>query len=343
MANLHLIIGADDFLVGETARKVIGDGTGLEVIDSINSTNAELQLRDLREADASFSTPPFLDPRKVTWWRNVHFLPGGGKKSGDEDGGKSRESSEEVKEALERFAEKLAANPLPENQAFILSGPRLLATSRFAKILAAAAEVVTFAAPKPWEAARAAEGRAAEMAADLGLSFAPGAASAFVATVGADTRTIRGELEKLRCYLGGDGGKVTAADVAAVSSPGAGVEPAVWDVTDAIAARDVAAALAALRRFEGTSGFAVFMSGAIEKLFRQMIDVKEGRTQGLNPFVVRKTAGFLRNWTPAELRAARARFLMLRERVVSGLTSGDTLVFTEVVRVCRRSAARARG
>ena len=101
MANLHIIIGEDDFLVDSTAKKIIGDGVGLEVVDSANSGNAELQLADLREADASFSTPPFLDPRKVTWWRNVHFLPGGGKAP-----------AADVKSALEKFAAKLL-DPLP--------------------------------------------------------------------------------------------------------------------------------------------------------------------------------------------------------------------------------------
>ena len=32
MANVHVIIGEDDFLVGETAKKVIGDG-GRSVLD----------------------------------------------------------------------------------------------------------------------------------------------------------------------------------------------------------------------------------------------------------------------------------------------------------------------
>ena len=111
--NIHVIIGEDDYLVGETAKKIVGDGVGLEVIDSANSTNAELQLADLVKVDESFSTPPFLDPRKVTWWKNVHFLPGG-------------KSSEDVKAAHEKFAAKLAVAKLPENQHFILTGPHLL-------------------------------------------------------------------------------------------------------------------------------------------------------------------------------------------------------------------------
>ena len=325
--NLHVIIGEDDFLVGETAKKVIGDGVGLEVIDSMNSSNADLQLKDIREADASFSTPPFLDPKKVTWWKNVHFLPGGGKKG----------ASEEVKEALEKLAKKLAESPLQENQHFILSGPHLLKTSVFAKTLATAAEVVVFAAEKPWEAAKNAVIRVIDLAKEMGLSFAPGVAEKFVSIVGTDTRSLMSELGKMRDYLGEEQVTIDAAAVAEITSQGFGVEPVVWDVTDAIGKRDLNAALEAMRKFELENGFAVFMTGIIEKFFRQLIDVKNGKTEGMNPYALRKNEGFLRNWTLNELRAARARFLMLREKVVSGTTSGDVLVTSTLVRVMRRS------
>ena len=330
MANLHVIIGEDDYLVSETAKKIVGDGVGLEVVDSMNATNAELQLADIREADASFSTPPFLDPKKVTWWKNVHFLPGGGKKGAAED----------VKEALEKFAQRLAATPLPENQHFILSGPHLLKTSVFAKTLAASAEMVVFAAEKPWEAARNAAVRVIDLAAEMNLKFDPGVAEKFVSVVGTDSRSLMSELGKMRDYLDVSGAPsprlVSAADVEEITSQGYGVEPEVWDVTDAIGKRDLAAALAALRKFELENGFAVFMTGIIEKFFRQLIDVKNGKTEGMNPYAVRKNEGFLRNWTLNELRVARGRFLLLREKVVSGTTSGDILVVSELVRVVRR-------
>lgn len=326
MANVHVIIGEDDFLVGETAKKVIGDGVGLEVIDSMNSSNADLQLKDIREADASFSTPPFLDPKKVTWWKNVHFLPGGGKKG----------ASEEVKEALEKFAKKLSESPLQENQHFILSGPHLLKTSVFAKTLATGAEMVVFAAEKPWEAAKNAAVRVIDLAKEMGLSFAPGVAEKFVSVVGTDTRSLMSELGKMRDYLGNEKPTIDAAAVAEITSQGFGVEPVVWDVTDAIGKRDLNAALEAMRKFELENGFAVFMTGIIEKFFRQLIDVKNGKTEGMNPYALRKNEGFLRNWSLAELRAARARFLMLREKVVSGTTSGDVLVVSTLVRVMRR-------
>lgn len=326
--NLHVIIGADDYLVDETAKKIVGDGVGLEMIDSAAASNADAQLADLRRADASFSTPPFLDPKKVTWWRHVHFLPGGGK----------RDSSEEVKVALEAFARKLVAASLPDNQHFILSGPSLLKTSIVAKTLMTGAEMVVLTAAKPWEETRNAVLRVTEAAQEMGLAFATGAADRFVAVVGTDTRSLMSELGKLRDYLGDEQREIRAAEIEQISSRGFGVEPAVWSVTDALGARNLAGALTAAAQFASESGFSVMMTSVIEKFFRQLLDVAQGRTAGLNPYVAKKMAAHLHNWSVPELRTARARFFGLREKVVSGVTSGDDLVFIELVRVCRRRA-----
>lgn len=335
MANLHVIIGEDDFLVSQTAAKLVGDGVGLETIDSNTATNAELQLRDLAEADASFSTPPFLDPVKVTWWKNVKFLPQGGK------GG----PSEDVKSALEKFAKKLASNPLPENQKFILSGPKLLMTSVFAKALKPVAEMAVFAAGKPWEQARFAVERVLSLAEESGLRFDRGVADAFVARVGTDSRSLMSELGKMRDYLGDERRPITFADVSAITSQGVGVEPEIWDVTDALGERALDKVLAATRRFEQENGFAVLITTVVEKFFRQLVELKDaaekGRlaeaTRGMNPFAAKKNTAFLRNWTLRELRVARYRFLTLREKVVTSSGSADILVLTELVRVCRRS------
>lgn len=333
--NVHVIIGEDDFLVSETAKKLVGDasGTALEVIDSVNSTNAELQLADLREAQASYQTPPFLDPVKVTWWKNVRFLP--------QAGGKG--PSEDVKAKLEEFAAFLAAHPLPDNQRFILSAPKLLATSIFAKRLKGVAELAVFAAGKPWEQAREATVRVIDWAAEMNLKFERGVAESFVARVGPDTRSLRSELGKMRDYLGPSRHTITAADVADVTSTGVGVEPAVWEVTDALGERNLEKTVAAVRRFEEENGFAVFMTTVVEKFFRQLVVLKDAQergvfaaaTEGMAPFAVRKNQAFLRNWTLRELRIARARFLQLREKCVSSSGSADVLVLTELVRTCR--------
>lgn len=338
MANVHLIIGEDDYLVTETAKKLIGDGQGLEVIDSNTATNADLQLKDLVSADASFSTPPFLDPVKTTWWRNVKFLPQSGK------GG----ASEDVKKALEKFAAKIAACPLPDNQRFILSGTRLLMTSVFAKTLKPIAEIVTFAAGKPWEQARLAAQRVADLAAESNLAFERGALELFVARVGTDSRSLMSELSKMRDYLGSERHTITASDIENVTSQGVGVEPEVWAITDALGERSLEKTLVAVRRFEQENGFAVLVTTVVEKFFRQLAELKDAQEKGrleaataeMNPYVVRKNTGFLRNWTLRELRVARFRFLTLREKSVSSAADVGVLVLTELVRVCRRPAAR---
>lgn len=335
--NVHVIIGEDDYLVSEAAKKITGDGTGLEVIDSLNSGNADLQLADLRNVDASFSTPPFLDPEKTTWWKNVHFLPGGG-----------RAAAAEVKAAVEKFAGKVAQTALPDNQKLIISAPHLLKTSVFFKTLAPVAEMCVFAALKPWEAAKNAVVRVIDEAKDIGLGFESGAAEYFVSRVGTDSRSLKSELEKMRCYLEGVSGEIKRADIDEVTSQGVGVEPEVWAVTDALGARDLEKALSAARRFERENGFAVFISGVVEKFFRQLVELKAAHqrgafdeaTAGMAPFAARKMASFMRNWSLGELRVARWRFLKLRERSVTSSGGADVLVLTELARVCMKQGAR---
>ncbi len=338
MANLHVIIGEDDYLVTETAKRIIGDERWLEVVDSLNSTNEDLQLADLREADASFSTPPFLEPCKVTWWKNVHFLPQSG----------GRAASSAVKAGLEKFAGKLAASPLPENQHFILSGPKLLMTSIFAKTLKSVAEIVSFSSAKPWEAARAAAERVAEAAGEMNLRFDRGALEAFVARVGVDSRSLMSELAKMRDYLGPSSHTVTAEDVAAISSQGVGVEPAPWTITEAVGARNIDAALSAISQFEGESGFAVMVTTVLEKFFRQLCEFKDAQargrsadlTEGMSPWAIKKQTGFLEKWDARELRAAWHRFMALREKSVSSAGSIDALITTELVRVMHRRSGQ---
>lgn len=347
MSGLYTIIGEDDFLVAEAAKRIVGDGEGLEVIDSNTSTNEDLQLQDIRAAEESALTPPFLEPRKVTWWKNVRFLPGGGKGGEKSDDGEKRGPSEAVKDAVAAFAKKLAALPFPENQKFILSGPKLLATSIVAKMLAAAGEMIVFDSKQ--QKGGASLDRAMDRAAEIGLAFAPGAAERFIAIVGDDTRSIYSELDKMKAFLGDGEGTITAQAVDSITSPGAGVEPSLWAVTDAICARNTAKAIAGARRFEGENGYAIMMTTVIEKQFRQLVELKaaaesghlEAATRGMNPWAARKMADSLRLWTLNELRTARMRFMDLRERLVSSSGSnGEDAVAIEIVRSLAKAKRR---
>jgi len=353
MPGLHVIIGEDDFLVCNAAAKVVGDGIGLEVVDSGNSGNEDAQLSDIRRAEESLLTPPFLEPKKVTWWKNVKFLPGGGRGKGegkgdDDGGGKVAES---VKKALEKFVGKLVEVNLPDNQHFILTAPKLLQTSVIAKTLKKSAEMVVFETPKNAQAAaQSALPRAVEMAGEMGLSFEGSAVDAFVARVGSDTRSLMSELAKMRDYLGG-ATKITEADVAAVTSTGVGVEPEIWSVTDAAGARNLAKALEAVSRFEGEESFAIVMTTVLEKCFRQLAELKDAQergklqdaVKGMNRWAAEKATRNLGLWQLRELRVARKRFLDLRERSVSGATCAADELVVELVRALggpRKGGAR---
>jgi len=335
--KLHVIVGEDDFQVEQAARKVIGDAEAIDIIDSLSSTNTDAQLSDLIKVKASFETPPLFGPFKVTWWKNVHFLPGGAQKG----------PSEAVKTALESFASQLSrsAKFLPEQQHFILSGPRLLKTSIFAKCISTFAEMLIFTPLKPWEMFQAAVQRVQDLSKDFGLSLDQGVAERLISCVGTDTRSISNEFAKILTYLNPDETTITYQHVAAVTSQGVGIEPEFWAVTDAIGERNISKALDAISPFEGTNGFSVLMSSMIERFFRQLLELKaayeDGKidevSKGFSPNILRKNTAFLRNWSLNELRIARWRFLDIREKVVTGLSTGDTLVICEIVRVCQRT------
>ena len=332
MANLHVIIGEDDFLVNEAVKKLLDGVEGVEIIDSNLSHKEELELRDIALAEESFSTPPFLEPSKATWWKNVGFLPHAGGNS----------SSEEVKRQLERFAVKLVSSPLPANQMFILSAPKLLSTSIFAKTLKKGAEFKLFSVGKPWERAKTAIAAAEAFAKDEGFSFARGAAERFVSIVGLNTRTLSNEVKKLRAYLGASSTVAEVSDIVAITSSDGSSEPEIWSITDAIGERNSQKLWEALSKFEGESGFAVMVTTVVEKFFRTLLELKDAHAKGrdgeasasMSPFAAKKNLAFAANWTLMELRIARARLISLRERSVSSASGIDALVVTELLRIC---------
>ncbi len=357
-AQIHLFVGEDDWSLDNAARKAIDRAladvapenrvSAVEIIDG-DQPNAGLQLDSIRACEDSVTTPPFLDPVKVTWWKNVSFFPGGGGKT-----------AEDVKKALEGFLERLSQAPLPENQFFLVTAPALLKTSICAKLFKSMAEVVEFATEKrAADKLAAALARLPELAAAEGLAFAPDAAQAFIARAGADTRTIVTELAKMRAYLGPDAKQATADDVKQITSMGPGeTEP--WDVTNAVGDRNLAMARESLQKFAVKPGWGVFMATILEKLFRELVVYRDaldrgwltsyGWKKGLPAEAVRalddagvgpgvsktnwactRGARQAAKWTLRELRVARARMCAAREKVVSG--SEDGIVETELLRI----------
>lgn len=358
--NIHLIVGEDSYLVEEAARKLIESAvepslraTAVETIDG-NASNEETEMASLRSCISSVQTPPFFDPVKLTWWRDVRFLPGGENKPGGQ-----------VKEALERFAANLAASPLPANQFLIVTAPRCLQGSVFLKTFSTFATLATFSTEKKAkDRAMSARMRLPELAESVGVSFAPGADEAFIAKVGSDTRTIISELEKLRSYLGPEKRAATQDDVAAISSAG-GDEPEAWDLMDTIATRDSARILSSFAHFGDKDG--IMLASMFEKYFRNLVVYRDALDHkwltasggwakdlpdavrkdldaaGVGPgvergsWLTRKGANQARAFTLNELRIARYRLIKARERLVSASEeSGSALVLQELVRAVAR-------
>ena len=102
---------------------------------------------------------------------------------------------------------------------------------------------------------------------------------------------------------------------------------------------------------ESGNGFAVMATTALERFFRQLAALKDAAAKGradaaaeamgMAPWIARKNLGFAAKWSAAELRAARARFMALRERVVSSSGGADALVLVETLRAVRPRARRA--
>jgi DNA polymerase III delta subunit len=361
--HIHLIVGEDDFLVETTARKLILAALAQTPYDQAvetvpgNAGNSEEQMRALRACEASVQTPPFLEPVKVTWWRNVTFLPGGGQ------GGRIAES---VKEALERFARLLSQAPLPPNQHLVVTAPKLLPTSIFAKTLKDIADLRLF--PSETRADRrqqAALARVNDLAKDESLVFAPGADQAFVAKAGTDTRTLVSELAKLRAYLGTESDTVSAKHIAEITSAG-GSEPELWDITDAVGARDPVRLVRVFSKFADIQKMGVLLATVAEKFFRELIVYREACDNGWlseggwssripedirrhlddagvgpgaakSDWAARRGARHARAFTLRELRLARFRLLAAREKVVSSEADGE-LVKMELLRLVARSA-----
>lgn len=363
--NIHIIVGGDDFLVESAAKRILEAAvepalrsTAVEYIDG-KGANAEAQLASLHSCVSSIQTPPFLDPVKLTWWQGVDFLPVGGGKG----------PSAAVKEALESFARDLAANPPPPNQVLIVTATALMKTSVFARLLAPVADIRDLgggAKQKPRERRDAALMRLPDMAAAEGLKFDQDASEAFISKVGTDTRFIVSELAKLHTYLGGERSKVTCEDVAHICSIG-GDEPEIWDVTDALAARNPARLVTAIQRLDGDGKNGITVANVSVKFFRDAIMLAGMKAEGLlgpygwannlspaaaaniaalgfdpkgkMPYPLQKCMGALSRYSLGELRLARFLALRARERLVSS-SEESSLVLQELLAAVLKGVRR---
>jgi DNA polymerase-3 subunit delta len=173
---------------------------------------------------------------------------------------------------------------------------------------AAGGEVIRYRAPKPRELA----GHLVTEAAKRGFRLEVEAARLLIDRLGEGTTRLANELDRLALWAGPDG-DVTATDLEAMLADTS--EEAAWALTDAIVARDSAAALAAAERL-AAQGEAVtplvYQAGRrLREAHGALVELEAGRSQKqveanlrMHPYAAKMLMRRLRGTSPAELRAA---------------------------------------
>ena len=357
--KLCLICGDDDYLVDSAARERINQlvpesdrAFGVETVDGRKDTADEMR----KAVDAcmeSVQTPGFFGTGKVTWFRDVTFLTGGGRAA----------ETVAAKEAVEKLTGWLK-NGLLDGQTLIVSASKVLRSSTFFKVCQKQGEIEDFGGGfKSWELEKLAGQRLDVLFTKAGLSIDGAARTEFLSRAGFDTRFLVQEVEKLRLYVG-DSKRVTADDVREITSIGREAEA--WDLLDAFGERDALAVLKTLKRLSGQKGIGIMLAAMLEKTVRDLLVLREAydrkwayggkggacgwstslppeasallNASPVNPktmsaWALKKKLPHALNYTLQELRVARYRILELREKMVSTGLPEMFLLSTALLRI----------
>jgi len=268
-AIVYAVVGSDESEVKRAAAQLAADLTpaeagefGLEIIDGTaeNSDQAAARIRSTIEA---LQTLPFFGNIKVVWLKSVNFLG---------ETAISRPAS--VKSALDELSDLIELG-LASGIIFLISATDVDKRRSFYKRLAKRAEIQTFdrldSTRSGWEeqASEIVRSRARKRK----LQFDDAALDFFVLLTGGDTRQIENELEKIDIFLGND--REVHVDLVRELVPlsRAGV---IFELSNALATRDLELALALLRRLldQGESAIGILLV-AILPTIRNLLLAKD--------------------------------------------------------------------
>jgi DNA polymerase-3 subunit delta len=265
--SLFLYFGNDEYRVTVAARETVDklvpadrQALGLEIVDG-RADNAAGAVSAIDRCLEAVRTVGFFGAGKVVWLRDANFF-------GDTRTG----GAEAVKERVATLTEAVKTG-LPDGQILVISADKVDKRFAFYKACSQAGEVHEFAVPSK---GRDAEAQAADFVSGLlareGLRMGRDVMMAFIARAGVESRTLAGEVEKLALYLG-ERKKVEVADVAAVSTGGRDI--LVWALGDAVGARDLPKALAALRQLLFQKENAIGLLFILQSKLRELILLRE--------------------------------------------------------------------
>ncbi len=267
--SIYLIGGADEFTIKETARKLAdklapkqAGEFGVEIIegDATNQDEALKIIARLREALDTIGL--FGGGEKLVWLKNTSLLA---------DNQTTR--AETVKEALAEFADMLK-DGLGNGVVLLISAIGCDRRKTLYKAIEKLGEVRFFEALEEGKGDSDEEIEAfiqSKLRAD-GKTMNPDGVQAFRELVAPTLREIANELEKLFLYVG-KRREITREDVRAICS--ASRQAVIWELTDALGARRISRAIAALENLldAGDSPIGVLMMLAAQ--FRLMLLAKD--------------------------------------------------------------------
>jgi DNA polymerase-3 subunit delta len=326
LPRLIILHGEDEFAIAERAtalRAEMGDPS-LATLNITEFDGKSLTLSDLR---AACDTLPFLAPQRLVIVKGLLARLTGKVESETDDGPPTGSTAD--------FAEGLAAyfESLPDTTALLLMESRPLnEKSRLFKAAgkAPAAEIHKLDLPKGAELIKWI-GRRAKAA---GGAFTPAGAEALAAAIGDEPRWLANEIEKLLAFVNWQR-PVEPADVEQLT-PATG-EAVIWDLVDALGARNAQQALHkfhTLLAMPAQDQFAIF--GMITRQFRLLLLTKEVTERGGNvneviralelksTFQADKYLRQCRNFSTPQLEAVYRQLLDLDLLLKTG-SGGDTL------------------
>ncbi|MDF1816734.1 MAG: DNA polymerase III subunit delta [Verrucomicrobiales bacterium] len=265
--RIFLFYGTDEAKAKEAAlalsRKIApkDEEFGLEIINGV-ADNSDHAVRILAQTTEAIQTLPFFGGDKLVWLQGANLF-------GDNVTGKS----ETTLRAVDNFLE-LLKDGIPDDVKLIISATEMDKRRSFFKGISKLAKVEAFdkvdISKEGWESRII--GWAQKEATKLKLNFGHGALERFILTAGADTRTLKNELEKLSLYFGDR--EISARDIAdMVTATHSGV---IFEIGDALSRKDLPRTLHLLEKqlHNGEGPIGILRAAIIPKI-RGMLHAKD--------------------------------------------------------------------
>jgi DNA polymerase III subunit delta len=266
--QIHFLAGSDEAAVRKAALTLVqelapdADAFGLETIDGATD-GVDAAVNCVHETIQALLTLPFFGGTKLVWLKNASFLA-------DSAAGRS----ESVLGALEKLCETLKTG-LPEGVSFLLSAPLADKRRTAFKALSKVATIQVHDLPDvgfrgdeeaiiEWTASRVRE---------RSLQLDPDAVDVLAARVGLNPLQLESELMKLETAFGTTA-RISAEEVRLLVPQTR--EGGIFDLSDAIAKRDLSFALETLQQLirQGERGVGILLA-AIVPTVRNLLLAKD--------------------------------------------------------------------